>query len=198
VSKRGVTRLAIVTVVAGACAGVAARAVGLYPMRVASGSMAKAVDRGDWIVVRSLGARAHARVERGDIVLFRYPLGTSGRAIKRVIAVGGDRVAYSTRSVTVNGRTRAIGGAPARRLHGTLTVPDGQVFLLGDHAAVSIDSRSFGPVPDAQVVGHVVAVSPGSRTLALIAVAVLAALAAPALRSKRGVHIRSSGLQATR
>jgi signal peptidase I len=91
-------------------------------------------------------------------VLFRFPLGTSGRAIKRVLAISGDHVAFSTRSVTVNGRARPIGGSPTPGLRGTLTVPRRQVFLLGDHAAVSIDSRSFGPVPTDQVVGRVVTI----------------------------------------
>ena len=92
--------------------------------------------------------------------MFRFPLGTSGRAIKRVVAVAGDHVSYTDHSFTVNGVTRAIGGAPHAGLSGSMTVPRGAVFLLGDHAEVSIDSRSFGSLPVGEAVGRIVTTLP--------------------------------------
>ncbi len=145
-------------VVIGGGFGVVAQAGGLHLVHITSGSMATAVEKGDWVAVSALDGRA---VERGDIVEFRYPLGTDGRAIKRVAAVGGDRVAFSDHSVTVNGRAQPIAGTPNPGRDETLTVPPGQVFLLGDHAEVSIDSRALGPVPARELVGRVRFVLPG-------------------------------------
>ena len=56
--------------------------------------------------------------------------------------------------------TRPIGGAPHPGLSGTVTVPRGAVFLLGDHAEVSIDSRSFGVLPVGEAVGRIVTTLP--------------------------------------
>ena len=145
-------KLALAAALVGAGGGAAARLAGLSPVHVTSGSMAPAVDRGDWIIVRSLGNRA---VHRGDIVQFRFPLGTSGRAIKRVVALGGERVSFTDHTLTVNGRTQTIAGSPVPGRRGTLTVPRDAVFLLGDNATVSIDSRSFGPVPTGEIVATV-------------------------------------------
>jgi signal peptidase I len=141
-------------VVVGIGSGAGARLAGFSPVHVTSGSMAPAVERGDWIIVRSHNGGRD--ISRGDIVEFRFPLGTSGRAIKRVVAVGGDTVTFTDHTLTVNGRTRPIAGSPVPGRTETLTVPPGAVYLVGDNASVSIDSRSFGAVPGAEVVGKVV------------------------------------------
>jgi type IV secretory pathway protease TraF len=57
------------------------------------------------------------------------------------------RLVFDDRHIAVNGRSAPIGGLPAPGRHGRLVAPRGLVFLLGDHASVSIDSRAFGPVP---------------------------------------------------
>ena len=133
-----------------------ARASGIHPVKITSGSMAPTIDRGDWIVVKNLDRGDRDSIARGDIVMFRFPLGTSGRAIKRVVAVAGDHVVIGSHRVSVNGRSIAVGGAPSAYAGGARaeTVPAGDVFLLGDHAAVSIDSRSFGPIPTSEIVAR--------------------------------------------
>jgi signal peptidase I len=168
---------------------------GLHASRVVSRSMSPAILKGDWIATRDLDRSGRRTLGRRDIVLFRFPLGTSGRAVKRVVAVAGDRVAISPRTVVVGDRVIPIGGAPSegaarRRVE---TVPDGAVFLLGDNAAVSIDSRSFGSVPETEIVGRVVFVI-HRRTLFLavgIAAALVGVVAALFLaRRTRGVFAR--------
>jgi signal peptidase I len=158
------------------------------PMRVASNSMAPKIRAGDWIVIRDGGGAAAGR---GDIVVFRFPLGTAGRAVKRVVAVEGDDVRIDRRSVTVDGRRIAIAGAPspgaaARRVD---RVPPGHVFILGDNARTSIDSRSMGAVPRSEIVARVVFVLP--RKLVLWSAAIVGAVASSAVvllvaRRRRG------------
>ena len=135
--------LAVLLLVGVAVAGaLIARSEGVRPVRIVSGSMVPAVEPGDWVVVRDVGP---VEVRRGEIVLFRYPFGSDLRAIKRVVAVGGDVVP----AIVYAGR------APVG------TVPPGHVFVLGDNAAASIDSRDFGAVSEAEVVARVALVVPG-------------------------------------
>jgi signal peptidase I len=188
-TRRHLTTL-LVSVAAVAIVGAAgARALGLRPVRIVSDSMAPAVDRGDWIITKDLGPDARAEVQRGDIVMFRFPLGTSGRAVKRVVAVAGDEVAITEHQVTVNGRQTPIAGAPSAEAARTRveTVPVSHVFLLGDNAQSSIDSRSFGAVPTAEIVARDVA-RMGSVALVALAVFVaglITAGAASIYRSRR-------------
>jgi signal peptidase I len=168
----------------------AAQAVGIHAMRVASGSMSPSIDLGDWIVVRDLDGNDGGTIRRGEIVVFSFPLGTTGRAIKRVVAIGGDTVRIGADAISVNGHKIPIAGAPSpaavrRRVE---RIPNGDVFLLGDNTRVSIDSRSFGPVPETDVVGRVLftAVSPVTLSLLLLAIAITVLAAGVAVaRSRR-------------
>jgi signal peptidase I len=166
--RRRAAVLAVAVVIGvGIASGV--NALGLHPSRVVSYSMSPTIHRGDWIVTRDLSTHDQTAIRRRDIVLFRFPLTTPGRAVKRVVALAGDRVAISRRMVIVDGKVIPIAGAPSegaarRRVE---TVPPGYVFLLGDNAPISIDSRSLGPVPDSEIVGRVVFVI-HVRTLLLV------------------------------
>lgn len=142
----------------GAGAATVVRTLGVFPMRVTSNSMAPTIERGDWIVVRRLGESERDEVGRSDIVLFRYPFGSSLRAVKRAVAVGGDSVEVTRRFVRVNGRTIPVSGDPA--LYATPLPRDtrlarGDVFVVGDNPSGSIDSRTFGVVPRSEIVGRV-------------------------------------------
>ena len=99
-------------------------------------------------------------IERGDIVVFLYPRDTSKSYIKRVIAVGGDRVAISDGRVYVNGKRLREPYVPADfrddRSMDEITVPQGSYFMLGDHRSSSSDSRDFGPVERKYVYGKAV------------------------------------------
>ncbi len=87
-------------------------------------------------------------VKRGDVVVFRYPFDTSKDYIKRVVAVGGDTVQIRLGRVYVNGQLKEEpyvqdpGFFEMKSVH----VPEGSVFVMGDHRTDSEDSRSFGPV----------------------------------------------------
>lgn len=106
---------------------------------------------------------------RGDVVIFvDRELGSFGQPgkqlIKRVIALPGERVVIKDGHVTVYNNENPGGFDPDKTLpygeviKGTTnsvdqTVPEGQVFVLGDNRENSLDSRVFGPVDANDIVG---------------------------------------------
>ncbi len=101
-------------------------------------------------------------VRRGDIVAFRYPKDPALTFLKRVIALGGDRVEIRNDVLYRNGQpvAEAYVEHTRKRVPGyredmrPLVVPPGQMFVLGDNRDDSEDSRYFGTVPLANVVGE--------------------------------------------
>ena len=95
--------------------------------------------------------------DQGDVVTFSQQInGEKIVMVKRVIALEGDQVAIHDGVVTVNGQTLEepyAQGITEDDLD--VTVPVGEVFLLGDNRQKSTDSRAFGSVPMAQVQGKV-------------------------------------------
>jgi len=102
-------------------------------------------------------------IERGDTVVFWYPLDTSKSYIKRVIGVPGDRVRVDHGLVFVNGSALAENYvSQAYRDPGSWrdgeeqVVPEGKYFVLGDHRNESSDSRVWGYVPRENIYGKAV------------------------------------------
>ena len=99
-------------------------------------------------------------IQRGDIVVFRYPRDTSKSYIKRVIGVAGDHIRIDDGQVYVNGEALAEAYVPldyedARALQ-ERTVPAHSFFVLGDHRSMSNDSRDFGFVNERFIYGKAV------------------------------------------
>src|SRR5262249_19252445 len=105
-------------------------------------SASRLPQRGEVAVLRRSRPNAGAPVRRGHP---SWP-GRGRLAIKRVAALPGDAVPESVRTV--------VGGA--------VVVPDGMLVLLGDNPRASHDSRSWGFVPAADVLGKVVTKMPGT------------------------------------
>lgn len=99
-------------------------------------------------------------VERGDIVVFRYPRDPRKSFIKRVIALPGDTIRISYGHVYVNGKTVDEPYVPEDfldiRSYPETVVPANTYFVLGDHRSMSNDSREFGPVPRSHIYGKAV------------------------------------------
>ena len=97
--------------------------------------------------------------ERGDVIVFDPPTGSDKPYIKRVIGLPGDEVTFGDGNVFIDGeplpedyikdRTRC----GARSDNCDVVVPEGYVYVLGDHRSNSSDSRVFGPVPVGNIVG---------------------------------------------
>jgi len=86
--------------------------------------------------------------ERGDVVVLRYPLDPSKDYIKRIVGVGGDTVEIRLGRLYVNGQLQQESYIQYPGLYNmaAITVPDGSVFVMGDHRTNSEDSRYFGCV----------------------------------------------------
>ncbi|WP_369169813.1 signal peptidase I [Streptomyces sp. R28] len=136
---------------------------------VSSESMRPTYDIGDRIVAERVGVE---EVGRGDVVLYTAPERYQSRAVvQRVIGVGGDRVVCcegagtARERLTVNGTPLSEsyvkdGVADGMQRPYDVTVPEGRLFLLGDHRLNSRDSRFFaedhgGTVPVGAVMGRV-------------------------------------------
>ncbi|GES31989.1 signal peptidase I [Streptomyces angustmyceticus] len=101
----------------------------------------------------AVGARVLAEkvdgseIRRGDIVVFKDSTWGDLPMVKRVVGVGGDKVACCTEQgrLTINGtpveEPYLQGSGPASPIGFKATVPRGQLFLLGDHRSDSLDSR---------------------------------------------------------
>src|ERR1700733_8074110 len=90
-------------------------------------------------------------IERGDVVVFWYPLDRSKSFIKRVVGLPGDEVEIRRGHVLINGRNLEEPYVPPQYVdtaaYGPVQVPRDEYFVMGDHRISSNDSRIFGPVP---------------------------------------------------
>jgi signal peptidase I len=175
----------------------------LQPFRIPSESMERTLLVGDFLLVDKMiygrpgdgpGGRPGAwsrllpyrEVQRGDIVVFHFPLDPAEHVVKRVIGVPGDRIRLKDGAVYRNGKAvtepyavfeTAAGDAfrdqfpeggytnPGIDPHwwqvmradvqgGELIVPADSYFVLGDNRNHSRDSRYWGFVPRAAIVGR--------------------------------------------
>jgi signal peptidase I len=115
-------------------------------------------------------------VRRGDVIVFREPTRVSkthGLLVKRVIGLPGDHVACcdSRGRITVDGKpldeTYLYPGDPPSRVRFSVTVGKGQIWVLGDHRNISLDSRAWGAIPASSILGRIVFVVHGSSFSAL-------------------------------
>lgn len=138
------------------------------PYTVPTESMAPTVGAGDRVLAQRIDGD---QVRRGDIVVFRDSAWGDLPMVKRVVGVGGDTIACCGADglLTVNGRaieeSYLRDGGPASPTTFTATVPQGQLFLLGDDRQGSMDSRTHlddpgrGSVPRSAVEARLDAVA---------------------------------------
>ncbi len=90
---------------------------------------------------------------RGDVIVLHDPADTERLLIKRIVGVPGDLV-RATRTGAVRPAAPSAGPPDDPDALEELEVPPGHVFVLSDRSARARDSRQFGPVPLASVVGR--------------------------------------------
>jgi len=99
-------------------------------------------------------------IERGDVVVFWYPLDRSKSFIKRVVGLPGESIEIRTGHVYINGQELADQYVPGGYLDGSNSaarrIPSDSYFVMGDHRDSSNDSRVFGPVARQYIYGKAV------------------------------------------
>jgi signal peptidase I len=170
----------IVAVALGLALGIQAFLV--KPFRIPSESMVPTLEVGQRVLVDRL-TKNFSDYERGDVLVFKPPAGAdtnscgvrhSSRSpcpeateersetnfIKRVVAVGGDRIKVLGGAVYINGRrqdesfARLDEGCATCNLPEEITIPKGHYYMMGDNRGASADSREWGPIPKKWVIGQ--------------------------------------------
>jgi signal peptidase I len=123
-------------------------------IRVESISMQPTLYAGNFVLVNKLGYKI-GQPTRGDIIVFKYPPDPSQTPyIKRVIGLPGDTINVENGKVYVNGQELIEPYLMSNTARGgTWTVPEGDLFVMGDNRNNSSDSRSWGFVPLGNVIG---------------------------------------------
>ena len=125
-------------------------------VRVDGFSMRPTLQDGEYILVNKLAYKT-GEPQRGDIVVFVFPVNPQEDLIKRVIGLPGESVSVHNGIVAVNGVPLAepyIASPPA--YDGDWVVPEGQLFVLGDNRNDSRDSHQWGLLPIENVIGRAV------------------------------------------
>ena len=180
-SARGslIELVTIVAVALGLALGIQAFLV--KPFRIPSESMEPTLDVGQRVLVNRVAVRL-GKPDRGDIMVFKPPRGaddntcgarhpsssacprpttqrSSTNFIKRVVAVGGDRLSVKAGRVYINGRRqresfiRPDSSCGICNLPREITIPKGYYFMMGDNRGESADSREWGPIPEKWMIG---------------------------------------------
>lgn len=120
------------------------------PMYIASESMSPTLYVGQRLIMDKLALRSRGPA-RGEIIVFRSPVGGNHESVKRVIAVAGDTVEIRNKEVLINGKKLFETHIHHSRQNevldgdnlGPLTVPPESVFVLGDNRDNSNDSSTW-------------------------------------------------------
>ena len=138
----------------------------IAPFKIPSGSMRMTLVEGDRILVSKFVYRFRPP-QRGEIIVFRFPENPKRPFIKRLAAIGGDKVELREGKVLVNGQPETSEIMQNiyyynQGEHGqegqTIDVPAGSYYVLGDNSASSHDSRFWGFVPKKLLIGKAVCI----------------------------------------
>ncbi|MFA5086409.1 MAG: signal peptidase I [Candidatus Paceibacterota bacterium] len=138
------------------------------PFVVKGDSMEPNYHSGDYLIIDELSYRLRDP-QRGEVIVFKYPLNTSYRYIKRIIALPGETVELKNGEVSVS----RAGGEPAKvdedlyisqetrdkwknmLDYGPVTLKSDEYFVMGDNRNYSSDSRKWGLLPMKDITGRV-------------------------------------------
>ena len=134
------------------------------PFIVKGESMEPNFQNGNYLIIDELSYRLH-NPQRGEVVVFRYPFNPSQRYIKRIIGLPGETLEIQDQKVEVFDAA----GQPLVLQENTylpedditlgnlkITLKANEYFVLGDNRLSSSDSRAWGVLPRANIIGKVI------------------------------------------
>jgi signal peptidase I len=136
----------------------------IQPFYVKGASMEPNFYDKEYLIIDEISYRFR-NPERGEIAVFRYPNDPSQFFIKRIIGLPGDTVTVAGGTVSVkppDAKESTLIDESTYLAADVITAGDKKVvlgadqyFVLGDNRGASLDSRIFGDVPRANIVGRV-------------------------------------------
>lgn len=137
----------------------------IQPFYVKGMSMESNFHDHEYLIIDEISYRFRP-IERGEVIVFRYPLNPQEYFIKRVIALPGESVQIKDSQVIIYNDNNPAGlvlpesyldqGTPTySNSDDKTTLTDQEYFVLGDNRTASKDSRSFGPVNESFITGKV-------------------------------------------
>lgn len=132
------------------------------PFIVSGASMAPTFESKEYLVIDELSYRFE-KPQRGDVVIFRYPLEPTTYFIKRVIGLPTETVVIENGRVSIIPQYETepiplaepyLSSATSPRDNNVTKLGDDEYFVLGDNRRASSDSRVWGPLPEKYIVGR--------------------------------------------
>lgn len=131
------------------------------PFIVSGASMSPTFETGQYLIVDQLTYRFE-QPKRGDVVIFRYPNDPSKYFIKRIIGLPGEVVQLANGKTTIldplTNTTTMLDEPYLKRDrtddHLSAPLASDEYFVMGDNRGASSDSRLWGPLPRADIVGR--------------------------------------------
>ena len=141
--------------------------------------ISNSINRGDVVVFRDPSNwlpepyvdnqnKVIAKIKDGLVLVGVLPNPAKQYLVKRVIGIAGDNVVGKDGVVTINGKKTTepyiFAGNKASELDFNVTVPEGKIWVMGDHRGASADSRyhqddvNNGFVPESKVTGRVLGI----------------------------------------
>ncbi|MCX7990954.1 MAG: signal peptidase I [Proteobacteria bacterium] len=170
IKKKGKLKETIESILVALFFALLIRAFIVQAFKIPSGSMEPTLLVGDYLLVTKftygykfpfINKRVFAfnKPDRGDIVVFKYPVDPDKDFIKRVVGIEGDEILIKDKKLYVNGKPfeveKAVFRDPVtlpkeltpRDNYGPIKVPKDSLFVMGDNRDSSLDSRFWGFVP---------------------------------------------------
>ena len=157
--KKSVVRETLGYIITALIIVVPIRAFIAQPFVVNGASMDTTFKDGEYLIVDEISYRFE-KPERGDVIVFRYPLDPKKYFIKRIIGLPSETVKVSGETITITNtekpewfvisepytHSQTIGNI-------STTLRNGEYFVMGDNRVVSLDSRSWGALPEKDIIG---------------------------------------------
>lgn len=133
------------------------------PFVVRGSSMEPNFQSGDYLIIDEITYRFRDP-QRGEVVVFRYPQNPSEKFIKRIIGLPGEKIIFDGMEVEITdkgGKSKILDESKYLTEKTIFTreefvLEEGEFLVLGDNRPYSFDSRSWGVLPEKNIIGRAI------------------------------------------